>query len=593
MTEGSVAEAPAARGAAAVQKRSYSKDYWDQVFEQLGKRRLFKVALSILALLYGCAVFAPLIANDRPYVLEAANYEEYGAAHRMLYPVTLGLARLAQMDAAAYEAQRTQGSTQTFEEALASELESALLRVKTLEDYLPEGTTESLRKYSADVQAAIAKARAGDQAGAAAAMEEAKALAKEVRAELAPANPNDPAQKGIKLHGRKTYPLALALGWGDVFFMVLWTFVLLWPLWNRLVNRALLGGDRERIRRRRKLKWAVVLGGSALAALGWKLTIDGSTTFALSPFKGALTSGEIVAERAVFPPLRYGFSETNSGEYFRPPTWKPYAEINEQGYYAHGARAPEPDTITGVLPDPAPVEVRYAEPERNAWNRHLIGTDRLGRDLLVRALYGARISLSVGLISAIIVVLIGTAVGALAGYFGGWVDLALSRLIELLISFPTFFLILMVAAFTNPAVVPPILTIIAVIGLVSWTGVARLARGEFLKLREQEFVIAARALGLSPLRTIFRHILPNAMGPILVSGAFAVASGILIESALSFLGFGVNEPVPSWGALVNDSRNPEHWWVILFPGLLIFITVSCYNLVGEAIRDAVDPRLKD
>jgi peptide/nickel transport system permease protein len=173
------------------------------------------------------------------------------------------------------------------------------------------------------------------------------------------------------------------------------------------------------------------------------------------------------------------------------------------------------------------------------------------------------------------------------------VDLVLSRIIELILCFPAFFLILMVMAFVDPQVVPPIIAIVVVIGLINWTGVARLARGEFLKLREQEFVVAAQALGLSPLRTIFRHILPNAMGPILVSGAFAVAAGILIESGLSFLGFGVTEPIPSWGALVNVSRNPEHWWVILFPGLLIFITVSCYNLVGEAIRDAVDPRLKD
>jgi peptide/nickel transport system permease protein len=164
---------------------------------------------------------------------------------------------------------------------------------------------------------------------------------------------------------------------------------------------------------------------------------------------------------------------------------------------------------------------------------------------------------------------------------------------EVILCFPAFFLILMVVAFTDPDDLPPIIAIALVIGLVRWTGVARLTRAEFLKLREQEFVIAARALGLSSLRTIFRHILPNALGPILVSGTFAVAAGILTESALSFLGFGVSEPVPSWGSLVNESRSPEHWWIILFPGLLIFLTVSCYNLVGEAVRDAVDPRLEE
>jgi peptide/nickel transport system permease protein len=384
-----------------------------------------------------------------------------------------------------------------------------------------------------------------------------------------------------------------ALGWGEVFFMVLWLFVLGWPLWNRLVNRALLGGDRVRIRRARRAKWAVALGASALAGVLWKVTVDGHTTIDVAPFKSGITSGEIVAKRAIFPPLSFGFAETNSGEYFRPPTWKSYADIDETGYYMHGARRPEADVVTGVLPNPAPVQVRYPEPQRNQWTRHLVGTDRLGRDLLVRALYGGRISLSVGLVSAALLVLIGTFVGALAGYYGGWVDFLLSRLIELLICIPPLFLILMVLSFIDPKVVPPILAVVAVIGCFYWTGVARLARGEFLKLREQEFVVAARALGISSMRTIFRHVLPNAMGPILVSGAFAVATGILTESALSFLGFGVNEPVPSWGALVNDSRNPEHWWVILFPGLLIFVTVSCYNLVGDAIRDAVDPRLKD
>jgi peptide/nickel transport system permease protein len=572
---------------------TYSKDYWDQVFEQLSKRRVFKAALATLALLYAAAIYAPLIANDRPYVLAAANYEEYGAAHRTLYPVTLGLTRLVAMDEAAYVAQRTQGSTQSLAEALRSECSGALDRVRTLSTYLPGGTDERLSAYAAGVASARDLALAGDRTGAAAAMEEMKELAKVVRSELAPADPNSPEKPGVKLAGARSYPLFEALGFGEIFFMTLWAFVLSWPLWNRLVNRVLLGGDRVRIRGRRRTKWAVVLATSALAALVWKLTVDGSTTIAAAPFKGALTSGQIVPERALFPPLAFGFAETNSGEYFRPPTWKPYAEIDEAGYYAHGARMPEPDPITGVLPSPAPVQVRYAEPGRNAWHRHLLGTDRLGRDLLVRALYGARISLSVGLISAFLLVVIGTTVGALAGFFGGGLDLLLSRCIELLLCFPPLFLILMVLSFTNPAVVPPILAIVGVIGCFYWTGVARLARGEFLKLREQEFVVAARALGLSPARTIFRHILPNAMGPILVSGAFAVATGILTESSLSFLGFGVSEPVPSWGALVNDSRNPEHWWVILFPGLLIFVTVSCYNLVGDAVRDAVDPRLKD
>ena len=589
----------------------YSKDYWDQVLEQLGKNRLFKLSMVVLALMYASAIYAPLLANDRPFVLEAADYGEYGTAQRTLYPVTLGLGRLVKLDSQSYLEQRTEGSTQTFEEALRTELTAVEGRVETLLSYLPAERTEErdlLDRYLDGARTAVRQTEAGEAEAAQETMSTVKDLGKRIRAELVaevpiegaeaaePAEAKAQAEAGddpLVLQGQRSYPLFESLGWAEIFFMVLWLFVLSWPLWNAAINRLWLGRDRERVRRARRLKWAMVLGVSALAALGWRFTVNGSATFATAPYKSALTSGEIVATSVVFPPVTFGFAETNSGEYFRPPTWKRNAEIDEIGYYVHGARVPQPDAVTGALPEPAPVEVRYSEPERNAASRHWLGTDSLGRDLLVRALYGGRISLSVGLVSAAILVFIGTVIGAVAGYFGGWVDLVLSRLIELLLCFPAFFLILMVAAFTDPAVVPPILMIVVVIGLVRWTGVARLARGEFLKLREQEFVIAAQALGLSPLRTIFRHILPNAMGPVLVSGAFAVASGILTESGLSFLGFGVGEPVPSWGALVNNSRSPEHWWIIFFPGVLIFITVTCYNLVGEAIRDAVDPRLKD
>ena len=136
----------------------------------------------------------------------------------------------------------------------------------------------------------------------------------------------------------------------------------------------------------------------------------------------------------------------------------------------------------------------------------------------------------------------------------------------------------------SPDVIPPIIAIVVTIAMIRWTGVARLVRGEFLRLREAEFVLAARALGFSNRRTIFRHVLPNAMSPVLVSAAFAVAAGILTESAISYLGFGIQHPGASWGSLVNESKRPEDWWVQVFPGILIFITVTCYNLVGDAVR---------
>jgi peptide/nickel transport system permease protein len=149
-------------------------------------------------------------------------------------------------------------------------------------------------------------------------------------------------------------------------------------------------------------------------------------------------------------------------------------------------------------------------------------------------------------------------------------------------------------AFIDPKEVsiPPIFIIVVVIALVRWTGAARLVRGEFLRLREQEFVLAANALGFSNMRTIFRHVLPNALSPVLVNAAFSVAAGILTESAVSFLGFGVQHPEASWGSLVNESKSPEFWWIQVFPGVLIFITVTCYNLVGDAVRDALDPKMK-
>jgi len=152
-----------------------------------------------------------------------------------------------------------------------------------------------------------------------------------------------------------------------------------------------------------------------------------------------------------------------------------------------------------------------------------------------------------------------------------------------------FFLILIVVSFVGAS----ILNIMLAIGIFRWTGVARLVRGEFIRLRGQDFVVASQALGVRSLRTIFRHVLPNALGPVLVAATFAVASGILTESALSFLGFGVKLPIPSWGSLLVESRNPEYWWIQIYPGLLIFITVILYNLVGEGVRDALDPRLKE
>ncbi len=223
-------------------------------------------------------------------------------------------------------------------------------------------------------------------------------------------------------------------------------------------------------------------------------------------------------------------------------------------------------------------------------SNHLLGTDDRGRDIMSRIIYGTRISLSVGFVAVGISLIIGIIIGALAGYYGSKVDMVLSRFIEIIICFPTLLLILAILAFLKQS----IFNIMVIIGLFGWTGVARLVRGEFLKLKNQEFVIAAKALGLSDFRIIFFHILPNALAPVLVSATFGIAGAILLESALSFLGFGVPPPTPSWGSILMQAHDYVDfaWWLIIFPGLAIFITVTAYNLVGEGLRDAIDPRLK-
>ena len=221
---------------------------------------------------------------------------------------------------------------------------------------------------------------------------------------------------------------------------------------------------------------------------------------------------------------------------------------------------------------------------------HWLGTDDRGRDVLARMIHGTRISLSVGFVAVSIYTVIGIFLGALAGFYGGRVDMIISRLIEVMMCFPTFFLILAVLAFLPPS----IYNIMVVLGLTGWTGVARLVRGEFLKQRNIDYVSAAKVVGASDLRIIFYHILPNSLAPVLVSATFGIAGAILTESSLAYLGFGVPPPAPSWGEILSQSKQyiDFAWWLTLFPGAAIFLTVTAYNLVGEGLRDAVDPRLK-
>jgi peptide/nickel transport system permease protein len=222
---------------------------------------------------------------------------------------------------------------------------------------------------------------------------------------------------------------------------------------------------------------------------------------------------------------------------------------------------------------------------------HPLGTDDRGRDVAARMVHGARVSLSVGFVAVAIYTVIGVLMGALAGYFGGGVDVAISRLIEVMLTFPTFFLILVVMGLLERVT---LVWIMGIIGVTGWPRLARLVRGEVIRVKAMEFITASRALGLRPARIIARHVLPNAVGPVLVAATFGIATAILTEAALSFLGFGTPPPTATWGEILLQSfQYQSDWWMAVFPGLAIFISVTAYNVVGEGLRDAVDPQLRE
>ena len=222
--------------------------------------------------------------------------------------------------------------------------------------------------------------------------------------------------------------------------------------------------------------------------------------------------------------------------------------------------------------------------------RHWLGTDGLGRDISARMIHGTSVAVQVGFISMGIASVIGIFLGGLAGYYGGWIDIIISRVIEVVICFPVFFLILSILVWLDPSII----NVMIVLGLTRWTSIARYTRGEFLRLKGQDFVMAAQAMGLSNMRIMFKHILPNALAPVMVSITFGIAAAILIESALSWLGFGVQAPAPSWGNLLRTGYDSlrDAPYMVYPPCVAIFIAVMAYNLVGDALRDAIDPRLK-
>jgi peptide/nickel transport system permease protein len=526
------------------------------------RQPLARVACAVLVGLIALAIFAPLIANDRPYYLRAIDVGAHESARLALDPIARECARLGLTDPARYQGERGGGARKPLQAALREELTALHARVEVLRVGLEDGAPPALAALEQVLE------RIDHSAPRAADWDELVRVSGEARDALriAPGETH-PTVAGARLRARVRWPLFESLGLLDVFCIVSACALIASAAWPRL---------------RRKPWLALALGvGAALGASAcWAWLGPARSPFAAGTIKSDLAAGRIVAEQVVFAPIAMGFAETNLSETQRPPTWLASA--------ARGAAQPAPDAR--FAPTRAEVIVRPGEPALNSPWRHLLGTDVLGRDVLARILWGARTSLVVGIFSAVLLTLIGTLVGAVAGQWGGWFDFVVSRAIELLACFPAFFLVLCVLFFVDPDIVPPLVAVAGVIAVVGWTSVARLVRAEILKLRELEFVLAARAAGLGELRILFAHVLPNALTPVLIAFAFAVSSGILTESSLSFLGLGVRVPFPSWGSLVSESARPETWWMWVFPGLFIFVTVVAFNAAADALRDALDPR---
>lgn len=254
--------------------------------------------------------------------------------------------------------------------------------------------------------------------------------------------------------------------------------------------------------------------------------------------------------------------------------------------------------LAPILTPYNPYEMDYSKINQPPSSEHLLGTDEVGRDYLTRILYGGRVSMKVGLFAVIIEIIIGALVGGLAGYYGGWVDNLLMRLVEIFMSFPFLPLAITISAVIGTKVEPQqrMYIVMMIIGLLSWPGLARMIRGQILSLREQEFVQAARALGIKDSRIILRHLIPNTVGYIIVSATLGMAGAIMSESGLSFLGLGVTPPTPTWGNLIQNAREAyilrNRVWLWLPPGVCIFLAVMSINLLGDGLRDAIDPKSK-
>lgn len=509
---------------------------WELIAREFRKRRLAVAAALTILCLVTVSIFAPLLANDRPIYYVGFNRFEYQEAARTLRGAI---------------GQLIEGRSQTQPPAgkIAELTKAARLQISLMSGAVSTEQAVKLKDWQRRLEQNLA------QPPSTAGVNELKTLQRELRSDF--------DGRDVTLVARGHWPVFASFVWSDVLFLVANLLVLSWPLWGRVLRRW-SGSSGDGL----GASWstAIWVGLPLVCALTWWLLVPQRVD--RTNYKaGVLASADIdkkapvVFQSVMWPPVAFGLDENDLAGKTQAPAWYKQAK--------------------------APVDRKPV----SSWSGpHWLGTDELGRDILCRMIWGGRVSLSVGIVAVAIYVSIGIVVGALAGYFRGACDLIVSRIIEVVICFPAFFLILTIVAMIGPG----LFNIMVVIGLTGWTGIARLVRGEFLRLVDQEFVLAGRALGYSPLRLIFRHVLPNALAPVLVSATFGVAGAILTESALSFLGLGITVPTPSWGGILADGRQAllRAPWLIHFPGLAIFITITCYNLVGEALRDAADPRLR-
>lgn len=545
----SVTSAPNSSGSS---KSSSRQSQWALIKREFAKRRLAVAAWFILVALVSISVFAPILANDRPLYFLGTNRFEFRELGRSLRGLIGQLANTSREAANRPEL-----------------LRSARLQFSLMSAELDADSVVTLQQTRDRFDAAIKESDRAIEA------RQLRALQPELRQLL--------ESLETKLVVRRHWPIFKSLNWADLGFMAATVLMLTYPLWCRWV----VSPDLETGPRRVVLIFCLI---PAIISLAWWWLVP--VRVDRTDYKSAKLAAADADQKApvvfysvVWPPIAYGIDEYDLGDKSSPPVWYPASWRPEK---AAPTKRAEPSR-EGLSESDGRVEA--TKKEASPWNTpHIMGTDKLGRDVLCRMIWGGRVSLSVGIVAVAIYVTIGIVVGALAGYFRGFWDLLISRIIEVVICFPSFFLILTIVAMVGPG----LLNIMVVIGLTGWTGIARLVRGEFLRLVDQEFVLAGKALGYSPPRLIFRHVLPNAMAPVLVSATFGVAGAILTESALSFLGLGISSPTPSWGSLLADGREAlEHApWLIHFPGLAIFVTITAYNLIGEALRDAADPRLR-